>query len=238
MKEDSQSPRPPPKLVQMELGQVDVPGRLHQIDTESKKIIADAEKEVFRREGGDIGPILKPISAFTDSAFTSSVAQMDLQSLLDGNVQDFEYVHNQIKSKIQIKSEAGTQLPLEDQDKIALERVRRRLLHLVSKAPPAEFVQNNQNAARPQTMISATRGFSNQQRSLPAFTKRPGLPQGYNTSPGPNMPGNYQTPGMHPTHNMHQGSTMHQRSPQMASPGQAMPARPSSFRPFNVLPKK
>lgn len=113
------------QLVRTERGQVEVSSRLRQVMFQSQQILDDAELELIRRDGVDINTVLKPVTDVTDSNFSSSLAQTEVSALLEGNVEEMQALVNMSDS--------------EEQRKQSLERVRRRLMCLASKAPQMAF---------------------------------------------------------------------------------------------------
>ncbi|KAJ3039754.1 hypothetical protein HDV00_011881 [Rhizophlyctis rosea] len=120
--------------VETEMGTLDVAAMIHDLKTEPERTVKEAELEVYRREGIDINPILKPAAFIQDPDLSRELTTATPLRLLLGNVQDLMAVEKLKAERVKAGQE---QMGKEESEKA--ERVRRRLLELVKVAPPAEF---------------------------------------------------------------------------------------------------
>ncbi|KAJ3157765.1 pre-mRNA-splicing factor prp46 [Geranomyces variabilis] len=166
------SPLPPPQIVETEWGMIDVAARIRRLRPDVDRVIREAEVELWRREGVDIVPLLRPKSLGAhDAELAQELETNNMMLLLEKNCADLAawYARRDARSAAgtlstqsaapadsatgggEVKSESTApasqtppppQLPqlqpLEAEAALA-ERVRRRLLQLVQKAPPREF---------------------------------------------------------------------------------------------------
>ncbi|KAI8917642.1 hypothetical protein DFJ77DRAFT_313250 [Powellomyces hirtus] len=124
-----------PVIVPTDWGAVDVAKQIHHLATEVDRIIKAAEIEMYRREGVDIVPLLCPASlGAQDKDLAEELETNNMLLLLEKNCRDLEEWSGKQMSRLTGKS----QHPYEEESSLA-ERVRRRLLQLVQKAPPSEF---------------------------------------------------------------------------------------------------
>ncbi|KAI8594015.1 hypothetical protein BDZ88DRAFT_402304 [Geranomyces variabilis] len=165
-------PLPPPQTVETEWGMIDVAARIRRLRPDVDRVIREAEVELWRREGVDIVPLLRPKSLGAhDAELAQELETNNMMLLLEKNCADLAawYARRDARSAagtlstqsaatadsatggVELKSESAApasqtppppqppQLqPLEEEAALA-ERVRRRLLQLVQKAPPREF---------------------------------------------------------------------------------------------------
>ena len=157
------------RVIKTKKGRLDVIGRLNEIEFQVQKILENSFMENIKRDASDIAPLLKPVSNFINPAFQESLTSASFQSVLDDNLKDLEGL---------VKSAASQE---DSNEKLAiLEKVRRRIVHLVSISPPSEF-----GGAPNQSMLSASRGFSGN-RVIPNFSKR--TPEPFQSQSPVNMP--------------------------------------------------
>jgi hypothetical protein len=135
-------------------GNLDVVGRLAEIEYQVQKIIENSIMDNIKKDASDIAPLLKPVSsANIDPSFLSSLTTSSYQMILDDNLKDLQALVNNSEE-------------LESDRTAFLEKMRRRLVHLVTLSPRSEF-----GGAQNQSMLSASRGFSGN-RVIPSFSKR------------------------------------------------------------------
>jgi len=157
------------RVIKTKKGRLDVIGRLNEIEFQVSKILENSFMDNIKRDASDIAPLLKPVSNFINPAFQESLTVASFQSVLDDNLKDLEAL---------VKSADSQE---DSKEKLAiLEKVRRRIVHLVSVSSPSEF-----GGAPNQSMLSASRGFSGN-RVIPNFSKR--IPESSQLQPPVNMP--------------------------------------------------
>ena len=178
-------------------GTLDAVRRLAEIEYQVEKIIENSVLDNIKKEASDIAPLLQPVSsANIDPSFLSSLTSTSHESILDDNLKDLQNLVNNYNPQ-----EFGSERMA------SLEKIRRRLVHLVSLSPPAEF-----GGAQNQSMLSASRGFSGN-RAIPAFSKRTPEPSQVLTNSGTMNPA-----GM-PSLNLTQLQQMQQMRSAMRSSG-------------------
>lgn len=159
------------QVLKTKKGKLDVVGRLNEIEYQVSKILENSFMDNIKKDASDIAPLLKPVSSVNiDTSFQSALTSASYQSVLDDNLNDLKILIQKLNS-----GEVGKEKMAE------LEKIRRRLVHLVSLSPPSEF-----GAPQTQSMLSASRGFSGN-RVIPNFSKRaPDQSQSFQNSA--NMP--------------------------------------------------
>ncbi|KAJ3299462.1 Bromodomain-containing protein 9 [Borealophlyctis nickersoniae] len=126
-----------PQVISAELGTVNVTEELEQLRSDDGRVIKEAELEIYRREGVDIVPLLKPACyGIVDTNLSRELATTTLLEVLEGNIKDVTALEK-MRTERGLGKEGDTGPT--DAEKVTQERIRRRLLHLVQKAPPTEF---------------------------------------------------------------------------------------------------
>ena len=123
-------------ILETEMGQVNITKKASHYKS-SFNSNQDSELELLKREAVDIGLVIKPIGPLSDPMFNNQLSRMSFMELLNGNIQDYKRVLE--LSKLHSQDQLIQEMTLES-EKDLLEKIRRRLVHLISKAPPSEFV--------------------------------------------------------------------------------------------------
>ncbi|KAJ3162482.1 pre-mRNA-splicing factor prp46 [Geranomyces michiganensis] len=162
-------PPPPPlpptaRVVETDWGLVDVAARLRRARPDVNRVIREAEIELWRREGVDIVPLLRPKALGShDKELARELETNNMMLLLERNCADLAKWWSSSQREEALSSGAPQQAAAATvviaatsgdnnsastphpqsrswEEEVALaERVRRRLLQLVQKAPPREF---------------------------------------------------------------------------------------------------
>ncbi|KAJ3006876.1 hypothetical protein HKX48_009422 [Thoreauomyces humboldtii] len=123
-----------PIIIPTDWGPIDVTTRVYYLATATDRLLKATEMELYRKEGLDIYPLLKPgVPGPLDHELTRELESNDMMLLLERNCQDLAAWY--AKQTAHVDGKPSPQ-QLEEEATLS-ERVRRRLLQLVQKAPPA-----------------------------------------------------------------------------------------------------
>ncbi|KAI9106240.1 hypothetical protein DFS34DRAFT_602761 [Phlyctochytrium arcticum] len=121
--------------VTTEWGTVAIPDLIKHVQALAGRIISAAELEWFRREGVDIVPLLSPASfGVRDPELDKQLASGNVLWLLTSNTAELEEW-----SRKQFARLSGQSQHAFEEETTLAEKIRRRLLQLVQKAPASEF---------------------------------------------------------------------------------------------------
>lgn len=139
-------------------GAVDIKALIRHVESESKNLLAKAELLQWKKEVVDISILLTPVTTINDDFATRPTAE-----LFEGNKEDVKLLdvlkedrinnlssNRRRSSRGKRASSAGTggglesaesvdDMTLSEEERIVLERIRRRLLHLIQRAPHDNF---------------------------------------------------------------------------------------------------
>lgn len=104
---------------------------IKSLQDQDLKLIQTSEIDAWKRDIVDVGVLLTPISNAVDKQFTSDLAKQSHPETITDNLMDVD----RLNSMKQVKKTFDTA----DGENTLAEKIRRRLLHLVQKAPASQF---------------------------------------------------------------------------------------------------